>query len=225
MTAIRTFSRLVDFEVEASGWKLLMIWAFAYDSRFDKRGTAEMDLLRWFLQFFIADITANVNSRPCKMLLLQLLKWPEAFDLFFQQVVTHNVDEVGPLREYTILQQAVAAGCDYSTVLKHRPDFHVVRLDYSMSKKPETPTSLAMYNAMEFGKWRTTLERMNIDIEAFLDDELQQDPLRIDGWTKDTLRQLFKYKIDPSVCHARTCGEAKHANHNSFLAKSTSNKL
>ena len=199
MNAIRTFQRHVDFEVEASGWKLLMIWAFAYDSRFDKKGAAEIDLLGWFLQLFMSDIVANVNSRPCKMLLLQLLDWPAALDCFFEKIPTHNVDEAGPPQEYTILQQAIAAGCDYSAVLKHHPDLHAVRFDNGMSRKLETPTSLAMYNAREFEVWRKSLEHMNEDLEEFLDDELRQAPLKNDGWTKDTLRELFQFQIDPSV--------------------------
>lgn len=225
MDAIRTFQQHMDFEVESSGWKLLMVWAYTYDPQFNHRGTAELDLLRWFLQLFKSEIAANLNSRPCKMLLLQLLERPAAFDCFFGQVTTHNVDEVGPLQEYTILQQAIAAGCGYSPLLKYRPNLHVVRYDYSMSRKPETPTSLALYNAAEFKGWRTALEQMNVDIESFIDEELRQTPLAADGWTKDSLRQLFSYHIDLSVCHARSLGRVQYADYASSIADRAPQRL
>ena len=199
MDTVRTFRKLIDFDIEGSGWRMLTMLAFAHDPRFDKKGRGDTDLLSWVLQLFMSDVGVNYASQECKMLLLIMLNWEEAFDCFFQNGPTRNVEAVGPPEEYTLLQHAIAAGCDYSAILKHSPNLHAVRVDPEFSRHPETPTSLAMYSAHAFQRWRRALESMHVSVEDFIHEELEHSCLVDAGWTEDTLCQAFQYNVDSSV--------------------------
>ena len=197
---LRVFKNIVDFDIQNTGWKMLIEFAFAHDHRWDK-GPAEIELLEWMLQFYDSDISENLSSRHCKKLLLMLLNWEEAFDCFFKKGPTRDPDSVGPPRDFTLLQMAIATGCKYGALLKHRPQLNEVRYEHDYSRRPETPTSVAMYCAREFQKWQISLKYMHVNIEDFIDRELKQSPLADSRWTKDALRQLFQYKIEPAVSH------------------------
>lgn len=200
MNILRAFEGVVDFDVNASGWKMMTMWAFAYDPKFPSgKGIGEYQLLEWLLQFFWTKIRDNFRAQHCKLFLLLLLNWEEAFDVFFERGPIRDVDAAGPPQEYTLLQHAITAGCKYTSMLKHQPNLHVVRYHSEFSIRPETPTSLAMYNAREFYQWQRALEYMEVDLNEFVEEELKRRPLIEAGWKKDTLRRLFEYKIDPSV--------------------------
>ncbi|MCJ1268825.1 hypothetical protein MMC22_008713, partial [Lobaria immixta] len=61
----------------------------------------------------------------------------------------------------------------------------------------ETPTSLAMYSSFVFKEWRDALLRLSINLESFVEDEMQQSPLRDAGWDNDSLAALFHCDIQP----------------------------
>ncbi|KUJ17586.1 uncharacterized protein LY89DRAFT_718256 [Mollisia scopiformis] len=72
----------------------------------------------------------------------------------------------------------------------------------------DTPTSLAMYTSGHFSNWRAALHSAKLDLDDFIQHELRPGldingrkmPLRVSGWTKTNLAQLFKYKLQPSTC-------------------------
>ncbi|KAF7945639.1 uncharacterized protein EAE97_004677 [Botrytis byssoidea] len=61
----------------------------------------------------------------------------------------------------------------------------------------ETPTMLAMYSRRGFLVWRTILRDLEFDISDFVTRELAAMKSQYDGWTQDTLMELFEK--DPPV--------------------------
>ncbi|KAK8905073.1 hypothetical protein QC760_006274 [Botrytis cinerea] len=62
----------------------------------------------------------------------------------------------------------------------------------------ETPTMLAMYNRKGFLAWRTILRDLGFDMLDFVTQELAAMNSQYDGWTQDTLMELFEQDLPVS---------------------------
>ncbi|KAF7921602.1 uncharacterized protein EAE98_008449 [Botrytis deweyae] len=62
----------------------------------------------------------------------------------------------------------------------------------------ETPTMLAMYSRRGFLVWRTILRDLEFDISDFVTRELAAMKSQYDGWTQDTLMELFEKELPVS---------------------------
>lgn len=62
----------------------------------------------------------------------------------------------------------------------------------------ETPTMLAMYTRKGFLAWRTILRDLGFDLLDFVTQELAAMNSQYDGWTQDTLMELFEQDLPVS---------------------------
>lgn len=75
-------------------------------------------------------------------------------------------------------------------------DLHLY-IDPSPSQvyRRETPTSLAMHDWEGFSAWRRLLVEAGIDMSDFITQELEAGGLKSDGWTHQTLSELFQLEL------------------------------
>ncbi|KAI9649747.1 hypothetical protein NHQ30_002328 [Ciborinia camelliae] len=75
-------------------------------------------------------------------------------------------------------------------------DLHIFKhSDTISSYNGGTPTSLAMYNWEGFLVWRALLRELQFDMSDFITRELEARKLNNDGWTQETLTQLFNQDL------------------------------
>lgn len=98
-------------------------------------------------------------------------------------------------------------------------NLHAVGIQDSQSPFAETPTSLALYSARKFLEWRKVLRQIDVDMTAFIQQELQQGPLKSRGWTIETLQSIFHLDYTrhgvPGVgrwCECRLCPDCDDDN-------------
>jgi hypothetical protein len=75
----------------------------------------------------------------------------------------------------------------------------------------QSPTTIAMRQSASFFCWCSMLREKEFCLDSFVIEELQESPLSIKGWTKDTLRDLFEYDFEPyrwrwKMMYCRHCG-------------------
>jgi len=66
---------------------------------------------------------------------------------------------------------------------------------FSQVYKSVTPTTLALFHPAAFVAWRTLLLECEHNITNFIEQELLDSPLADDGWTAETLQDLFMSDI------------------------------
>lgn len=83
--------------------------------------------------------------------------------------------------------------------------------------QPQTPTVIAMHDQDLFISWQQLLEDSKQDIDLFIEREIASNSVALMGWTKETLRSLFKHRFQtPSHKGRRTidgfpeCDRCKH---------------
>ena len=78
------------------------------------------------------------------------------------------------------------------SILEYGPDLHTTGIDRYYSRFVETPTSLALYSSRAFSNWWFALDHINVDLQEFINLEMQQTPLVDAGWRTETLLDLFE---------------------------------
>jgi hypothetical protein len=107
----------------------------------------------------------------------------------------------------------VASGLNLHVVADD--DFDGIRDEICLN---ESPTSLMMRHSQSFFSLRNLLRELNIDIQKFVEDELEQGPLRKGGWTPERLLELFELDFQPFNPPAIQChGGWQRARENSWL--------
>ena len=88
-----------------------------------------------------------------------------------------------------------------SAVVARGPDLHRRGCDTYYTPFEESPTSLSMYSAKGFSKWLRALDSVDVDLENFIDQELEQNLEVHAGWEKETLLELFTHGDRPDLHH------------------------
>lgn len=196
----------MDFSDESGdGWKVLERLC---DSRVELHGETEakIDLLLWMLKLSSFELqTYFVEHKFAYMLQWVLEPHPvleEASDLLLNFGGARVIDAIVPPQGYTILQKCIAwadtSGL-ISSILSRGPDIHRLGLGYHYTPQQETPTSLAMYSEQVFADWLSGLGTIEVDLEIFIEQELERNHVVHVGWEKDTLLDLFAYDYEHHV--------------------------
>lgn len=110
---------------------------------------------------------------------------------------------------YTILHfHIVYCEGDVSLVLERGPDLHQLGLDNDYTPYKESPTSIAMYSSWAFSYWLRGFVSHGVDLENFVDQELERYPMVHAGWG-EILHSLFVYDHLPGLHLAKfwTCSD------------------
>jgi hypothetical protein len=88
---------------------------------------------------------------------------------------------------------------------KNGADIHYMGNDTDHSPVEETATSLSLYSSRRFFEWRRILRDLKMDITNFIESELQRSRLGQDGWSAETLGDLFEFEFE-AVDWDQKCG-------------------
>lgn len=86
---------------------------------------------------------------------------------------------------------------------------HMRTIEYE-SIRGQSPTALALRYSTLFFQFKSLLNACNVDIDAFVIEELKQKPLAEAGWTQTTLRAMFDLEFQPSELPRSTCNSDRH---------------
>lgn len=193
---LRLFTDSMDFLDEyGDGWRILLTLFFKARNLRGKIGLQlrMLRLLSFELKtYFVAEQFAallrwTLSSDP---------RLQEASDLLLNLGDAETINAGIQFRDgYTILHDFVAHAYSYpvSTVLAKGPDLHRRGFNYRYTPQEESPTSLAMYSSWAFTEWLRGLVTIQVNLEEFIDQELERNPLVHTGWEKETLHDLFAY--------------------------------
>ncbi|MCJ1451865.1 hypothetical protein MMC28_002205 [Mycoblastus sanguinarius] len=196
-----TFRLLIDsmdfLEENGDGWDVLLELA---SSAYELHGDSETKayLLLWMLQLSSFELKTNIYEELYARMLVCILHsdpvLAEASDLLLNLCGDRIID-IAPWDTdgYTILHQRLACGNDgdVSLLLARGPHLHRLGFDALCTPYKESPTSLAMYSSWVFTEWLRGLVNNEVDLEKFIDQELEQSHEVHAGWEKDTLLDLF----------------------------------
>ena len=108
------------------------------------------------------------------------------------------------LNGYTILHHVLLFHHwedNVSAVVARGPDLHRRGFDTNYTPFEESPTSLAMYSAKKFSSWLRALASVDVDLENFIDQELELNLEGHAGWERETLLELFTHGDRPDLHH------------------------
>ena len=205
---IRLFSDSLDFfDYRGSGWStlVLLLWNLSV-SLPDGVSIDDINrdsLIPWMLRLPASDIKETSRKEICPFLkaLLSSNVEEETSDVLL--TLTHQLtDSNGGLGKYIPLQIVICyvyavndMTFGVNLMLMKGANLHLAIDRFIFSGKSETPTSLALYSSFTFVKWRDALLRSSVDLEKFVEDEVQQSPLKDTGWNKVSLLALFRCDI------------------------------
>lgn len=89
-------------------------------------------------------------------------------------------------------------------IVKKTKNLHRCEVKSYKDARTETPTMLAMYDMKTFLAWRNVLHDLGHETIAFVEQELTDGPLKVSGWTKSSLCELFDTEILPDSHHGPT---------------------
>ena len=212
--AFDIFRLLIDSmnfsEGNDDGWNILETLCFCA-SRSDI-----CDLLLWTLQQSSFELKTNIiDERYAKILYWTLMPGHtlgKASDLLL------NLGGVGIINApdcgkdgYTILHRRLLWNDmdGMRVVVARGPDLHRQGINTDYTPYKESPTSLAMYSSRVFSYWLRALANIDVDLENFINKELEQNSEVHPGWEKDTLVALCAHGDRPDlyVPYIWTCSD------------------
>ncbi|MCJ1266539.1 hypothetical protein MMC22_006424 [Lobaria immixta] len=211
MDTIRLFADTMDFSYHGgTGWSTLKFLFYQFSDVFsDFWGCIDdaeiKSLIVWVLHLSASDFKENFSPRAFS-LLVALSSTQRAVEVSSLLLNFNDsfIDIQSEFEGYSALQVLICKTAWHNDIsfglnlmLNKGADLHFVGYERLLSVKRETPTSLAMYSSFGFLKWRDALLRLSINLESFVEDEVQHSPLRDAGWDNDSLLALFHCKIQP----------------------------
>lgn len=205
---IRLFSDSIDFsEGSTNGWTtLIMLLATLLSSLPDEVNIDSTEILSplvWLLRLSASDIKENIRGGPFAFLVATSALYGSTKVSSLLSGLTDNpldnvLDARWGLEGYSALHTLIGfwgwnadLNLGLNQLLDKGANLHLVGHHSSFSVKRETPTSLAMYSSVVFMAWRDALLRSSVNLASFVEEEVQQAPLKEAGWTKDLLFALF----------------------------------
>jgi len=167
---------------------------------------AQMTLIFWMLKLLSFELKTNVFRRQyasiLRIILFPNVKLEEAADLLLnlggREIIDAPIINAGG---YTVLHKCLAYASDPINAIQGRltptlsrgPDLHRLGFDCDYTPQEETSTSLAMYSSWAFTDWLDGLIMTGVDLEDFIEQELERNHMVHPGWNKQTLLGLFAY--------------------------------
>ena len=203
----RLLTDSIDFSEENShGWDIMDdLCKYAYMS--SQHPMANVDLLLSMLRILSFDLRTYVSKRRfAAMLFFVINPEPgpaEAFKMILNLGGHDTIDEALDSRGGISVLHAILAIDPYeyhmTFLLSRNPDVHRLGFDTDLSPYKESPTTLAMYSCDAFISWLRALANNKVDLESFVDHELEQNHEVHPGWVKKTLLHLFAYDDRPDL--------------------------
>ena len=190
---LRLFSDCTDFsDSKGDGWEAIL--GICRDTMFGIPGHCTL-LLR-VLQLWGVEINTNsLEDRYAKLAFYAFEGFlrEEVRDFMLNLMGKKAIDTRRYGCGYTPLQYQIARGGFFTrAVLRRNPDLNVSVIETYFSPDEESPTSLAMYSSWTFANWRTELDYIGVNLEDFVEKELNRGPLSKAGWISETLLALFQ---------------------------------
>lgn len=123
-------------------------------------------------------------------------KYADFFDILLKYSPKEAVSAFHETRFSALCNEIIRAEHTVSKLLKSGVSPNGVGTHPDISARPESPTSLALYSSHAFSLWRSSLYMADIDINIVLDKGLEEDFLREDGWTRETLQGLVDWDFE-----------------------------
>lgn len=190
-------------EVDGNGWVVLIRFGdCATSGAGDMK--AKQDILLSMLQLSTFELKKNIIEEKYADLLFYATQFqlPEASDLLLNLGGGGIIDALGNDNDYTNLHFWLAYGEGASVVIKlveRGSNLHRLCHDTQYTPYEESPTSLAMYSSYAFAGWAHALGNTEVDLEDFINQELEQNPEVHPGWEKETLLDLFTHGYRPDL--------------------------
>ena len=196
---INTLRMLVDSmdfsEEDGDGWEVLKGLSCA------SNGGVTSKVLLWILRLLSFELKTNIVERHFAYMLSWTIPYGsspeevEATDLLLNLGGHGMINALpGTTDGYVVLHEVILKcwwGDRVSAVVARGPDLHRRCFDTSYTPFEESPTSIAMYSARTFSHWLRALAGVDVDLEKFIDQELELNPEVHTGWEKETLLELF----------------------------------
>lgn len=189
------------FDENGTSWQVLRVLC---DNAADYYGETEVKiaLLLWMLKLS----SSEMKIYPVRRHLAVMLQWvvgnpnpglEQASNLLLTLGGADLIDAT-PFHTdgYTVLQETVGYAEDFRglcTLLSKGPDLDRRSVDHDFTPQEESPTSLSMYSSWAFWNWQDALASIQVDIEEFVEQELERNYAVHAGWKKETLLNLFAY--------------------------------
>ena len=168
-------------------------------------------VLVWMMRLLSFELKTNLVERRFAIMLWIITIFapapevPEASDLLLK-LGGHGIinARLSATNGYSVLHVALTYAVldnDVSEVVARGPDLHLRGFGPFFTPFEESPTSLAMYSARAFSSWLRALADVDVDLENFIDQELELNPEVHDGWEKETLLELFAHGDRPDLHH------------------------
>ncbi len=200
----RVLSGSMDFsEDDADGWKVLYDLCDSSGETHADAG-AKCHLLLWMLRLSSFELKTNIIERNYARMLSWTLKpeplLAEASDLLLNLGGNSMIDAVGFVDGYAALHSEIAfPSTGPSPMLARGANPHRRCFDSFLTPYEESPTSLAMYSSRAFTSWLHALVSFEVDLEDFINQEIQQNVDVHLGWEKETLLELFEHGDRPDL--------------------------
>ena len=204
--SLRQFVDLIDFSEDSDhGWDLLLRFANQFFTLSLQCSFKDEKVLLWLLGMLASDIQER-SFWGQKALMLRIVLYEHqslrALDCFLRLGPANAIDIAGIPGGYTMLHYVIKDfELPFKPLLARDPYLHTLGYDPRYSPKPETPTSLAMYNFRTFSRWSRGFLDSGKQIDNLIDQETQEGPVFDVGWKPLTLRLLFNSDILDAFCH------------------------
>lgn len=217
---IRLFSDSLDFiDHRGSGWStlVLLLWnlSVSLPDGVSIDDIKRNSLIPWMLRLPASDTKETFRKETCDVLkaLLSLNEEEKASDLLLALTLQFTDSKRG-LGKYIPIQNMICfiytindMNLGLNLMLMKGANLHLASDRLVFSGKSETHTSLALYASFVFVKWRDALLRSSVDLERFVEDEVQQRPFKDTGWNKVSLLALFRCDIQSDYIPSIGCDE------------------
>lgn len=214
---LRLLIKSTDMDFSSSNsqaWKLILV--LLERSRQSSGFTHDSRAAMWIIDIFKDDIRQNCPPENLfwltlfclddSILLSRLLELrPEAANV--------RLTTLG----FSLLHSKIAENfppsilSSFRVLVEHGADLHSVgtTVEYGAEtiNRPvfETPTSLTMRRSLFFDQWRRFIIDLGINLEDFIEKEMQQGTLRKRGWTSHSLLALFNHPFTPILMPKTEC--------------------
>lgn len=176
--------------------------------------STDLEVSKWVLDTFLSDLRRSHSEPLVAWLLIFCLESLELTERVLN-LSGNMVDAVLVRGAFTPIQSKIAENFPNSVMpgirllLERGANPHILGMtesSYGASGKViETSTSLSLRRSAFFHKWRSILSDLGVDWKEFIKNEMRCSPLKVRGWTEETLHNLFQLHFEPHVLPPSCC--------------------
>ena len=219
---LRLLANDLDFteagEVDSQSWNMVLV---LLESERPSSGFSDETIVsEWLLEFLGPFLKNNLPKHQAAWILTFVLEVRSLTEkvLDIQNDLVHVTFGIGG---FSPLQSKIAEGFPPSCMPSMRllaergANLHYLgcseafgaRFAHGATAQFDTATSLSMRQSLFFYRWRQLLRELDVDLKNFIREELEQHPLRQQGWTQDSLTALFNFEFSPVELPNQYCND------------------